>query len=400
MTTTTTREGLRRVLPLLLLALLPVTGPAACGGDDAGDPAGQAGPRATPVEVAEARRDVLSVRLASVGSLQADNIVEIRPETDGTVAAVPVAEGETVRRGAVLVRLDGRELAAELAAAEAAVRRAETERGNLDRRLERNRGLYDKGAISAQTLDDLEASRDAAAARLEEAEAQRDLAARELEKTVIRAPFAGTAGARDLYPGDYVTAGQPLFTLVDDDPLRVEFTVPEQYLGRLEVDRPVRLEVRSRPDESFTGRVVFVSPRVDPRSRTVVLKAAVPNPAGELRAGQFADVELELERRADALLVPESAIVPRGGENFVYVVDGDGNARERRVELGAREPGRVEIRSGVSAGERVVLAGQQRLRDGGPVRVVEDGGGAGDGEEGTDGEADGDGAAPVTEGDL
>lgn len=383
----------RWALPVLALTLL--LGLAACdGGASETQAAGGAPPRATPVEVAEARRDALSVRLASVGSLQADNIVEIRPETDGTVASIPVAEGEEVNRGAVLLRLDDRELAAELAATAAAVRRAETELANLEIRLERNRGLFAKGAISAQTLDDLEASRDTAAARLEEAQAQRDLAARDLEKTVITAPFAGKAGARDLYPGDYVTTGQALFTLVDDDPLRVEFTVPEQYLDRLELGSPVGVQVRSRPDARYTGRVVFVSPRVDPQSRTVVMKAEIPNPDGELRAGQFADVELELERRADALLVPESAIVPRGGENFVFVVDGDGTAHEHKVVLGAREPGRVEIRSGVETGDRVVLAGQQRLRDGGAVRIVEHADGAGG-----DG---GDGAAEdaVTEGDL
>lgn len=383
---TTTPGG--RALPALALTLL-LSGLAACDSGSAETPAGGQGPQATPVEVTQARRDALSVRLTSVGSLQADNIVEIRPETDGMVAAIPVDEGETVRRGAVLVRLDARELAAELAAAEAAVRRAGTERANLETRLERNRGLYEKGAISAQTLDDLETGRDAAAARLEEAEAQRDLAARELEKTVVTAPFAGTAGARDLYPGDYVTTGQPLFILVDDDPLRVEFTVPEQFLDRLELGSPVRVRVRSRPDADFTGRVVFVSPRVEPQSRTVAMKAEIPNQDGELRAGQFADVELELERRGDALLVPESAVVPRGGENFVFVVDEDGAARERRVELGARELGRVEIRSGVEAGERVVLAGQQRLRDGAPVRVVESGGGGATAATVTDGVAEG-----------
>lgn len=362
------------LIPLALLpaVLLLLNG---CGGDEAAS-AGPPGPvRATPVEVAEARRDSLSVRIASVGSLEADNLVEVRPETSGKVASIDVAEGESVRRGQVLVRLDGRELEAELAAAGAAVARHETELENLATRLERNRGLFDKGAISRQTLDDLESSRKAAAARLEEARAQRDLAARRLEKTVLRAPFAGRTGARSFYPGDFVQEGDPLFAMVDDDPLKVEFSVPEQYVGRLEEGSGVGVTVRSLPGESFEGTVVFIGPRIDPASRTVGLKAEVPNRDGRLRPGQFADVELELERRENALVLPEAAIVPRGGENFVFVVDPDGTARERRVELGQRETGRVEVLSGVETGERVVVAGQQRLREGSPVELT---GGSGD----------------------
>jgi membrane fusion protein, multidrug efflux system len=350
---------------------------AGCGGDDASPAAaaGQPARQAVPVEVAEARQDPLSVRLTSVGSLEADNVVEVRPETSGTVAAIAVDEGDAVRRGQVLVRLDAREPAAELAAAEAAVSRLATELDNLETRLERNRGLFDKGAISRQTLDDLESGRAAAAARLREAEAQRDLAARRLEKSVLTAPFAGRVGQRSVYPGDYVQEGDALFALVDDDPLKVEFSVPEQYVGRLEPGTPVTVMVRSLPGERFEGRVVFIGPRIDPASRTASLKAAVPNADGRLRPGQFADVELELERRENALVVPEAAVVPRGGENFVFVVAPDGTAGERRVELGQRESGRVEVRAGVRAGERVVVAGQQRLRDGTPVELVEGGGG-------------------------
>lgn len=384
-----------RTASAILLAVALAT--AGCGGEAA--TGGPPGSQAVTVEVDEARLDTLSVRLSSVGSLEADNIVEIRPETDGMVARIPVTEGEQVDRGEVLVELDGRELAAEKAAAEAAVRRARTELDNLETRLERNRGLYEKGAISAQTLDDLEASRNTAAARLEEARAQRDLAARRLEKTVLRAPFRGKADARSLYPGDFVREGEALFTLVDDDPLRVEFSVPEQYVDRLELGSAVSVRVRSLPEERFSGEVVFVSPRVEPTSRTVALKAAVPNSEGRLRAGQFAEVELELERRTEALVVPESAVVPRGGENFLFVVDDQGKARERSVELGARQSGRVEIRSGLSAGERVVLAGQQRLRDGSDVEVV-DGVPGGPGDAGDGGEAGGgDGGPPPTGGD-
>ena len=346
---------------------------AACGGEEAAGPA-EAASQAVPVEVAVVQRDALVIVVESVGSLEADSLVEIRPEAAGTVAAIPVEEGEQVGRGEVLVRLDARELSAEVAAVEAAVARARTEVVSLERRVERNRGLFDKGAISRQTLDDLESSYEAAAARLAEAAAQRDVARRRLDKAVIRAPFAGRTGARSVYAGDYVQEGDRLFTLVDDDPLKVEFTVSEQYVDRLAPGSPVALRVRSLPGREFTGRVVFISPQVDRATRTVTLKAEVPNPGGELRAGQFADVALELERRADAVVVPEQAIVPRGGENFLFVVAG-GKVEERRVVLGQRQTGTVEVREGVVPGERVVLAGQQRLREGSEVSIVGEAGG-------------------------
>ena len=358
-----------------LIPILSAVALAACGGAGGDTTSGPPPERALPVEVDRARLEPLSVSLASVGSLEADNVVEVRPETDGTIAEIAVDEGEAVGRGALLARLDPRETAAELAATEAAVERNRAELDNLRTRLQRNRGLFAKGAISRQTLDDLEASEKTATARLAEAAAQRDLAARWVEKTVIRAPFAGKVGARDVYLGDYVREGDALFALIDDDPLKVVFSVPEQYLDRLAVGRAVAIEVRSLPGERFTGEVVFVSPRVDRGSRTVALKAAVPNGEGRLRPGQFADVELEIERRGDALVVAEAAIVPRGGENFVFVVDGEGRARERRVVLGARETGKVEIRTGVEAGETVVVAGQQRLRDGSLVAAGGESGG-------------------------
>jgi membrane fusion protein (multidrug efflux system) len=144
--------------------------------------------------------------------------------------------------------------------------------------------------------------------------------------------------------------------------------VPERYLGRLATGQAVQVEVASAPDRTYAGEVTFVSPEVDVSSRAVTMKASVPNPDAELRAGQFANAVLVLEEQPDALIVPEAAIVPRGGENLVFVVR-DGTARRREVRLGEREPGRVQILEGIAAGDTVVVAGQQRLADGTPVRT-------------------------------
>lgn len=355
--------------PTLLSPLPILAGLLLAAGCSGGEEAARREPSPAPaVEVAEARLEPVSVRAASVGSLEAEQRVVLRTEVEGVVEAIPVEEGAAVARGETLVRLDARELAARVAAAEAAVARAETEAENLRVRLERNRGLLDAGAISPQALDDLESSYDAAHARTAEAEANLHLTRRGLEKSVVRAPFAGRVGARDVYVGDYLREGDPLMEVVDDDPLRVEFDLPEAYLGRVGPGSPVTVAVRSLPGREPTGRVAFVSPRVDPETRTVRIEAEVPNPEGLLTPGQFVDVSIELERRPEAVVVPEEAVVPRGGENFLFVV-ADGTAELREVSLGERVPGRVEVTSGVAAGERVVVAGQQKIQDGSAVEA-------------------------------
>lgn len=370
----------RRCSPFLvpLAALALATFPlAACGSHVESEGAPMQTAAGSPkVEAVEARLETLAVTAAAVGSLAAESTAELRTETAGVVARIPVAEGASVTRGQTLVVLDDDELAAEAAAAEAALERAETEAANLEARRERNRGLLAAGAISPQAFDDIRTEADAARARVAEAEAMLRLVRRRLAKSVIRAPFAGRVGARDFHVGDYLEVGDRLMGLVDDDPLDVEFSLPERFVDRVEPGASVTVSLRDggRSEGAGTaagtvsGTITFFAPEVDRGSRTFLLKAEVPNPDGVLRPGQFVGVEVVLERREDAVVVPEEAIVPRGGTNFVFVVDG-GTARRVEVVLGARQRGRVEIASGVEPGQRVVVAGQQRIDDGAAVEV-------------------------------
>lgn len=335
----------------------------ACGGEEEAGAASEP----TAAEGAAAQLDTLSLTVRAVGSLEADALVEVRPEIDGHVTSIQFREGERVEEGEVLVRLDENQLRAQMQAARATVSRTRAEVENLARSVERNDSLLAQGAISEQTFDDLQTRYSSAQARLEEAEANLNLAEQRLEDATIRAPFAGRTGARTFDRGDYVRVGDRLFTLVDDQPLEIAFSVPERYLGRLHRGSPVELTVRSMPGRTVRGEVDFVSPYVDPQNRTVELKARVPNPAAELRAGQFADVRLQLESRP-AVIVPEAAVVPRQEGNVIFLVRGD-TAVRRQVETGARRRGLVEVLTGVSAGDTVVVAGQQHLRDGAPVAL-------------------------------
>ncbi len=333
-----------------------------------GDSGASGGPAGTAVDATTAWRDTISVHAMSVGSLDADKVVDVRSETEGIVQRILADEGQRVTAGELLVQLDARELRARYEAARATLERARAEERNLRTRVERNEALLAQGAISPQAFDDLQTNYELAQARAEEARANVALARRMLEKAEIRAPFAGVVGSRSFYIGDLIEQGSMLYTIVDDDTLKVEFSIPERYAGGIQRGNPVSLEVGSLPGRRFRGSVTFVSPLVERESRTIVVKAVIPNPEGRLRAGQFADVEVALQRRRDAVLLPETAIVPRSGQNFVFLIRAD-TARRREVRVGERRWGLVELRSGVSPGDTVVIAGQQRLQDGSAVRV-------------------------------
>ena len=356
------RPSVSRTIRLAAAGLAALT--LACGGQEEA----ARGSGASVVEAAVAALDTLSLEVRAVGSLEAEAQVQLRPEIDGHVTSIHFREGDRVEEGQVLVRLDQQKLRAQVEAARATVHRTRVEMENLQRRVERNDSLLARGAISRQTFDDLETQLGSARAALEEARANLNLAEQRLEDATIRAPFSGRTGARSFDRGDYVRVGDPLLELVDDQPLEISFTVPERYLGRLQRGSPVSLTVRSAPDTTFRGRVDFVSPSVNPQSRSVRLKARVPNPEADLRAGQFADVRLQLERRP-AVVVPEAAVVPRQEGSAVYLLR-DGRAVRREVRTGARRRGRVEVLSGVSAGDTVIVAGQHGLTDGAEVQVT------------------------------
>lgn len=353
-----------RQRPLVAAALAALL--VGCGGEDGSREGGPG--QATVVEVAVASRDTVTDDVRSVGSLEAAALVTIRAESPGRVVLIPVREGARVERGRLLLLLDTAKLAAEVGAAEGAVSRSRADRANRARQVERNRALLAEGAISPQAFDDILAGADAAAGALEEAEARLELARRGLEDASVEAPFAGEVGERFVDVGAYLDPGDPLFELVDDDPLEIDFQVPERHLGRVVEGRRVEIQVQSHPGEILSGRVDFISPVVDPANRTVSVKAVVSNPDGALRPGQFADVRLALEDRPDAVVVPEEAVVP-GRERTVVFRVRDGRAESVSVTLGARAPGLVEIRSGIEAGDTVVVAGQQRLQDGAGVTI-------------------------------
>jgi membrane fusion protein (multidrug efflux system) len=339
----------------------------ACGTTESAPPAAV---QRIPVETTPVVREDIDVTIEAVGTLRADRAIEVRPKRAGHVRELPLVEGASVEAGSVLANLDDTDLRAQVAVAEATLRDAQVRARNARRQYDRADTLLGEGIVAQQQHDDLRAELDRAVASVAVAEAALALARAQLAETVVRAPFDGIIGQRRVDVGAYVGEGDTLVTLVDLDPLEIEFAVPDRHLAMLEVERPVSIGVASHPDRRFVGRVVFVAPEVDEVNRTVTVKADLPNPDGMLRPGQFVTVTLTLERRQDALLVPEEALLSDGRRPLVFVVAGD-VATARPVRTGARVPGRVQIVEGLEAGDRVVSAGHEKLDPGAENAVRE-----------------------------
>jgi membrane fusion protein (multidrug efflux system) len=328
---------------------------AACSNAESNNAGGGGGPPAMPVEVAVARQDTVVEAILATGEIEAIQSIELRPEVDGRLLQILVREGAEVRQGAPLFKIDDAEL-------EAQVARLRAERDVAQQALDRTRELLEQNASS-------EADLELAEANARSSQAQLELQQLRLGRTVVRAPFSGVVGERFVSVGDYVNNATRLVTLQTVDPQRAVFQVPERYSQRLQVGQEVTFRVAALPDVEFAGMVDFVDPVVQLPARTITVKAEVPNPSRDLKAGMFIEARLATDVRPDAVVVPEDAILPLQGATFVWVVS-EGTAERRQVEIGVRMPGFVEIRNGVQVGEQVVVGGLERLSEGAPVMAA------------------------------
>ncbi|KDC61606.1 efflux transporter, RND family, MFP subunit [Bordetella bronchiseptica MBORD591] len=314
-------------------------------------------PAAVRVETAKVVETPFARGIAAVGSLRSDESVVLRPEVAGRIQHIDFKEGEAVRAGQTLVRLDDSVPRAELDQARANLALAQSQ-------FRRAQDLQGRGFVSQQ-------ARDEAASSLKVQQAAAALAQARLDKMTIRAPFAGIVGLRDVSVGDYVNQGQDLAPLEAIDPLKVDFRVPEMYFSKVGVGQALSVRLDALPGEQRRGVVYAVSPLVDAGGRSILLRATVANPDSVLRPGMFARVQL-LFGQEKALAVPEAALSPSGQTQYVFRVR-DGVAQRVEVTVGERREGRVELLTGVGAGDEVVVAGLQRLTDGAPVTVIANG---------------------------
>lgn len=315
-----------------------------------------------PVEAGRVQRADLADEAQAVGSLRAAQAVVLKPEVSGRIVKLGFSDGQMVRKGQLLVQLDDALQLAQLQQAEAQAGIARTQ-------LQRNRELLAQNFVSANVVDQAQAA-------LQVAEAQVALNKAQLARMQVRAPFGGRVGIRAVNLGDYVKDGSDLLSLEDASSMWVDFRLPERYVPRLKAGQEVEVSLDAWPGRNFKARIEALDTALDAAGRSLLVRARVLGAAPELKSGLFARVRVVLATHAGALLVPEEALVPLAGKQFVIkLVEEEGQLKARRIEakLGLRLNGQVELLEGLKEGERVVTAGQAKLLrgDGQVVKVVD-----------------------------
>ena len=397
----------RNVLAALTAASALSLGVVACstqakGASDSGKPAAA---EPLSVKTASVESKALERFLRVTGSLVADEQAEVSAETAGRVVATPVERGTRVAAGTLLVRISAAETSAQLQEAEANASQIEARlglhagqpfdpdtvpdvmnaRAALDlaqAEFDRIKSLLDQKVVSQSEYDQRRTQVEAARQQhqsaknaaqqsirsLEAARARIALAKKGLDDTLVRAPFAGVVAERLVSVGDYVSRGTRVATVVRVDPLRVELTIPESSVSLVQIGQHVRLTVDAYPGEEFDATIRFVSPALRSDQRALTVEAVSQNPDGRLKPGLFATAMIRQSNATEGLLVPVTAIETVAGTNRVYVVK-NGVAEERIVTTGEKVGDRIEITSGVAAGEIVAAEPRGRLTDGRAVTV-------------------------------
>lgn len=330
--------------------------PGAKGGP--GAPGGPGGPRGPAgVEVGTVTTMALADEATAVGTLRARETVIVKPEVAGRISRLQFTDGMRVARGALLVQLDA-------SVAEAEVLQARAEYGLAQANDQRSADLFQKKFIS-------ERARDEAAAALKVSEAKLRLFEARLDKLSIRAPFDGVLGLRNVSVGDFVKEGAELVVLEDIAGMRVDLRLPERFLGQLRRGQSIELAVDAFPSRKFRATLDALDVQIDANGRSVLVRGSLPNADGALRSGMFAKARVVLQDKPRAMVVPEEAVVPMGGDTVVWKIV-DGKAMRTKVRTGIRRDARVEVIDGLAVGDVVVTAGQMRLqRDGAEVRIID-----------------------------
>lgn len=321
----------------------------------AGSPARGAGARALSVTTYVVTPEVLRDRIVTTGSLRANEEVELRSEASGKILKIFFEEGRPVREGQLLVKINDAELQAQRRQTEYRLKLAED-------REARQRTLLEKGGISREEYDATVNEVNVLRAGIELIEAQ-------IDKTELKAPFDGVIGLRYVSEGSYISPSTQIATLQDVSPLKVEFSIPERYAGRVRNGSEITFTVEGR-QEAFRGQIYAYEPKIEAGTRTLRLRALSPNPDARLVPGGFANVQLVFDEIRDAVAVPAMAVIPELGGKKVFVYK-NGKAEARAVETGIRLEDRVQIVSGLAPQDTVITSGIQSLRPGMPVQIAE-----------------------------
>lgn len=313
--------------------------------------------RATPIFATEARTGTFFDRVEALGTLRANETVELTATVTETITAIHFEDGERVNKGDVLVEMTSAEEHAQLEEVRSEIEEAQ-------KQFDRVQSLKSSGAASASLLDQRRRELETAQARLHAVQSR-------MEDRLITAPFAGVLGLRNVSIGTLVEPGDVITTLDDDSTMKLDFSVPATFIDILKPGLDIIAHARAYGERAFKGHVAAVDSRVDPVTRSIRVRARIPNPEELLKPGLLMSLEL-LKNPRDAIIIPEEAVMPEGNRTYVLTIDEAQKppiAERKEVTLGARRPGEVEVLKGLDAGDTVITHGTLKVRHGQPVKI-------------------------------
>lgn len=343
----------------------PGPGGPGAGGPGGRGPGGPGGP--VIVEVAAIETGAVVENTEAVGNTRAFESVVITGKVAGIVDKILFTEGQTVSAGADLIHLDNAERKADLEAARAAINTTRAQREETLQRFERAQALRRSGAGTEAQVADLTLQLRTSETNIAAAEARERSAAARLDDYVIRAPFAGRVGLRQVSLGALVDNRVAVTTLDDVSRIRLDFSVPETLIPRVQVGSVIAAQSIAYPGRTFEGKVAVIDTRIDAVTRSGKLTAIIENGDLALKPGMFMNISLQIALREKAMLAPEEAIISEGPRQIAFVVK-DGKIERRVVQIGQRQDGKVEIVEGLAVGDVIVVRGVQRVRNGMPVQ--------------------------------
>jgi membrane fusion protein (multidrug efflux system) len=317
----------------------------------------------TPVILSKAAIETIFDKIEALGTLRANESVDVTAQVTEIITAIRFEDGQRVKKGDVLAEMTSAEEAALLKEAEATMREAKEQ-------LDRARPLAQQGVSSEATLSERRRTYETAVARYEAVKSR-------IADRIVLAPFDGIVGLRRISVGALVEPGTVITNIDDDSVMKLDFSIPSTYLPTIKTGAPILATAQAFGNRAFRGKIASIDSRVDPVTRSITVRALIPNPEGALKAGLLMTVEV-LKNERQAIVIPEQAVVRRGQETYVFVVDPAAEkpvAEKRVIELGTRTTGTVEVKNGLAAGEHVVTHGTLRVQPGQPVSItgVEDG---------------------------
>jgi len=343
------------IIGLVLIAALAVLRLTVFSGNEASD-AGKNGPKkmAMPVTGYIVSASTFSESIYATGTLHADEMVNLSPEIAGKVISIQFKEGQKVSKGQLLIKLNDAELQANLRKAQAQLKLNQDKLKRLD----------DLIKIQGVSIEE----RDQTAQVVEASQSDIAFIRAQIDKTEIKAPFNGVTGLRSISEGAFVTAGQSISSIYQTESLKLDFSIPEQYISKLKIPFEVEFGVDGS-ENIYKAQVYAMNPGLNSTTRSIELRAKVANNSGELIAGRFAKVTMQLLENSNALLVPTEAIVPVLKGQQIWL-SRKGEAQKVDVTLGYRSDAMIEVSSGLSAGDTVLTTGIMNLKPGTPLKII------------------------------